>query len=630
MLRIYPDELLVGLIARYHIYSGHSSFKESVRKAFGLEGVRPSVHLPSHLCRLEQQGHFDKSAEALIMENTLFPYYCSFLHPRMAERVKQDMLHDGNLSVYLESGLVASRVPLGLQMVWCPLCVEDDIQTYGEPYLHRVHHIPGVKVCPKHSVKLRSKCPHCDSAPYQRGIQEFPYPLTVCTCGHSLLVPERNNDPLLARLASDSQFILNNTAPWDSLEFLRERYINALYKMDLATPKGSIRQAALYERFMRQFPQAFWTEVGVGAPIKDNEWSWLRELTRKPKKALHPMLHILLIEFLSEDAPRFFSRSRFTPFGRGPWPCLNKAADHHMQNVVEDLTITICSDTRRPVGTFRCNCGFTYSRRGPDRREEDRIRFGRIKEFGHVWENKLQTLISQEGWSLRGLARELGTDPKVITIRLNEQIVPPENLESTVVSQLELRRQRFTSIMYGNPSLSRTQLRHMDNRDYQWLLRHDRQWLEQMLPRPLTNVATNRPRVDWRARDLAMSHVVEKTVQQIIDEREKPVRVTVGRIGRVCGKKSMLEKCLSKLPLTQQVLDDHMETVADFQKRRIRRAVSYLLGQGEPVAEWKVMRLAGLSNPMDQGVQKCLREAVDLACPTQVGNVPRGEFHELD
>lgn len=81
--------------------------------------------------------------------------------------------------------------------------------------------------------------------------------------------------------------------------------------------------------------------------------------------------------------------------------------------VLNDLVITRCSDTKKPVGTFRCECGFVYSRRGPDRYEEDQFKIGRIKEFGQVWEEKLMSLIN-EGRRLRSIARELKCDPMTV------------------------------------------------------------------------------------------------------------------------------------------------------------------------------------------------------------------------
>ncbi len=39
-------------------------------------------------------------------------------------------------------------------LCFCPLCMKQETEQFGEPYWHRLHQIPGVTCCPKHRVKL--------------------------------------------------------------------------------------------------------------------------------------------------------------------------------------------------------------------------------------------------------------------------------------------------------------------------------------------------------------------------------------------------------------------------------------------------------------------------------------------
>ncbi|UTW70797.1 hypothetical protein KHA80_09250 [Anaerobacillus sp. HL2] len=51
-----------------------------------------------------------------------------------------------------------------------------------------------------------------------------------------------------------------------------------------------------------------------------------------------------------------FSTRKIQPFGDGPYYCLNPAAvDHYKQRAVTELVVTICTDTRKPVGHFIVN-----------------------------------------------------------------------------------------------------------------------------------------------------------------------------------------------------------------------------------------------------------------------------------
>ena len=50
-------------------------------------------------------------------------------------------------------GIVNEKTLIG-RYCYCPLCRQSDEKTYGTAYLHRMHHIPGISVCPVHRVPL--------------------------------------------------------------------------------------------------------------------------------------------------------------------------------------------------------------------------------------------------------------------------------------------------------------------------------------------------------------------------------------------------------------------------------------------------------------------------------------------
>ena len=88
----------------------------------------------------------------------------------------------------------------------------------------------------------------------------------------------------------------------------------------------------------------------------------------------------------------------------------------------------------------------------------------------------------------------------------------------------------------------------------------------------------------------------------------KPVRITVGKIGTTIGCKALLEKHLDKLPQTKAYLESVTETVEDFQIRRIKWAIRELDLRGEEIKYWKVLRLAGLGGDLNPRVRKYLEK----------------------
>ena len=63
----------------------------------------------------------------------------------------------------------------------------------------------------------------------------------------------------------------------------------------------------------------------------------------------------------------------YEPFGQGPWLCLNPIAEHYQQAVIYEMDVHIQPRTKLPVGTFRCSCGYIYTRKGPTKAKRTNI-----------------------------------------------------------------------------------------------------------------------------------------------------------------------------------------------------------------------------------------------------------------
>ncbi|WP_254636261.1 TnsD family Tn7-like transposition protein, partial [Lysinibacillus sp. GbtcB16] len=177
--------------------------------------------------------------------------------------------------------------------------------------------------------------------------------------------------------------------------------------------------------------------------INFDETDWLSMIFQRHRKSFHPIRHLLIMIFLGDALRIFFEKGEpYEPFGSGPWCCLNVACKDYMKSVVKNLVITRCYDTKRPVGTFTCHCGFVYSRRGPDTITEDKYKIGRIKDFGDVWKNKLKVLI-RDGGTLTGIAKKLNVDP--ITVKRQATMLELDyswSGESREVAEKKARFQR--------------------------------------------------------------------------------------------------------------------------------------------------------------------------------------------
>ncbi len=219
----------------------------------------------------------------------------------------------------------------------------------------------------------------------------------------------------LYKISKNAYYLLQTDLDNISKEKVLEKYKNLLYEKGLTTSSKRVKQRELYEEFISFYSKDFLEKI-ESSVNNDDEYNWLRVITRNLKRTVHPMRHLLLINFLEDDIEKFFKdiNKQFNPFGKEPWLCLNSAADHYKQNVVTDLKITEDYKIKVPVGTFTCRCGFVYSRKGPDKTEQDKCKIGRIKSFGAVWENKLKVCLKKEKYGLRELASIMKCDPKTV------------------------------------------------------------------------------------------------------------------------------------------------------------------------------------------------------------------------
>jgi hypothetical protein len=361
-------------------------------------------------------------------------------------------------------------------------------------------------------------------------------------------------------------------------------------------------------------------------------------LLRKPKKAIHPLRNILFILFLCDDIETFFKKSINTkkPFGEDPWPCLNPVASHYKENIITCCNISVDYDTREPVGTFMCSCGFIYSRRGPDKGLEDKLKVGRIKAFGGVWESKLRSYLLENKYGLRALSRLMCCDSKTI-VKYSEKLGLAELLNSKQSyvrieethnkddkeNLMDKYKKDIVEMVKEYPDYCRQQIRDKFKKQYIYLYRHDKDWLNNNLPRSILNGeknVNNRYKVDWMKRDKELVQKV-KIIHEELLKLEKPIRITKSLIGKKTGSTALLAYYIDKLPRTRKYIVSIVESVDDFRTRRIDIVCKKLYEDKGVLKKWEIVRAAGLrpnyanrvSERINYNIRKCMGEGMDNA-----------------
>lgn len=145
ILPLLPDEMLYSWLYRLSIANG-IAFKRFVQEFTGRYNymtLEVGCFVPGLLYNI---GYKADSID-FFMESSVFPYYSlSMNRAYQAKYIAGFFTSSFNILGKNEPLINVFRV--------CPECLKEDIERYGQPYLHRAHHIDGVKVCHRHGSLL--------------------------------------------------------------------------------------------------------------------------------------------------------------------------------------------------------------------------------------------------------------------------------------------------------------------------------------------------------------------------------------------------------------------------------------------------------------------------------------------
>lgn len=639
---LFPDELLFSVCSRYAERSDYHSTAATRSDLFRSTRAIPSADFPSRLGILIgvlPPGHC-LTTDRLINDHTLLPLFTPFLSAGRVSRIKIRM--SGPNGGYLHGSLGVNTFPGKLKVFrYCPACVEEDRATYGETYWHRSHHIPGVNLCAAHKIRLRNTDARLR---YSRSSVAFVTAEAALMRADLTTVHERNGSLLTVQgtLADDAAWLLRNPIFAGYQTNHRYHYVHLLYERGYCTYSGVLDRKKLANDFIRYYSRGFLETIKCEV-VTDGREDWLNRLAHGRDRLIHPIHHLLLLQFLGQKPESFLSltdpgtlRSKIgrpvtkrtpriivpffrTPFGAGPWPCLNAVSDHFQQNVV---TVCEVSSTqlhpRRPRGTFRCECGFAYSRVGPDQEIKDRYRLDNYVSFGERWENALREGV-EKGETYIILGKRLRVNHKTMRremIRLGletangrpiapyhkghqlsrscAKLVDHRRLSVKKLTQNRVtKRRKFLKLRNANPELSRNQLHRLCSGVYVWLNTHDRAWLEEHLPEP--HSCTKRRNSIWREKDGALAAAVQVEAERIRALPGRPVMISATSIAHTLEIANVWTKRPEVLPLTCKALQEFSETPDQFAVRRVEWAAAQFQKQGQSPSANRLFVFAGLS-----------------------------------
>ena len=563
----YEDEILYSIINRYHMRSGNISYSDTIKDLYNNRYIKSILDLPTNNESLLHNINRNLGLDLFISKVTLIGYYTAFLGDKEKERIFDMLSNNKAKGVHSLVGASQRISKYDGYMKICPKCYQEEKEQIGEPYLHRIHQIPAVFVCKKHRIPLqRSKVPF--SFYSNRFIQLDQ--IDFIEFNENKII--QDNLQKFISIKEDCEFILNNEVSNKEIEWFSNQYKNRLRQLNLCTPKGVVNINQVKSRFVDFYGKDMLSLFELDT-FNEYGTNWIKYIIRNKKYVLNPLKHIMFIKFLGIGIRDIFNKKiEYKPFGDGPWPCMNKICDNYRKKVIDDVEISYNSKKKSPVGKFKCDCGYTYSRVGPDKSEEDLYRIGKVIEMGSLWEDRLEGLIIRKA-SLNYIERALETSQRTIkkyAIRLGYTdyvkkrckvgkitILEEKKAKKELDKKLKINEYRETwlNLRTENPKYTITKLREMNIAAQDYLYRHDREWLYKNYPEKSKRTEANQL-VNWKKRDLDILEKVKVAVVEIENEIGRPKKITITWIAKKIKMESLLLNNIDRLPKTKEFINE--------------------------------------------------------------------------
>lgn len=414
----YPDEIFYGILARYSTRMNYSYKSTLAAELFGRDGTTGAFDLPNGLRHLvgNLMPHPRLTVGNFIINHTTLNFYRPFMSALRFNNLQTEIEIGTDKSIFLRPGHKAIFTGRPAFLRYCPVCVIEDRNIHGEAYWHRIHQLPGMTVCCTHHVWLEPSTVKTTNTATSPSIE------LVCAEDVLANVVARQadtSDDIASRLlilGEDLTWVLSHADQHLESETLRQSLIYALRKADLASYRGRTRPAEILQHFNEHCLPEVQELVGCNQDAS----VWIKNMLYEKDATLSPIHFLLLIRSLGYSARSLFELADTDkPFGPGPWPCLNPACSNFGKLSIHSHIVSY-NAYGEPRGTFACECGFVYTRVGPDSVPEDTNKYDSINARGQEWENRLRTLWADETVQLRDIERELKTSAKVAKALLRD------------------------------------------------------------------------------------------------------------------------------------------------------------------------------------------------------------------
>ncbi|UQZ33639.1 hypothetical protein C2I18_08850 [Paenibacillus sp. PK3_47] len=547
----FPDEDFRSIIFRYHLRSANADFSESKFELFGINSYKQTVFprkLNYLIDKLPIGNTFSK--DSLLYQHTWYGLYQVFYMPERINRTLKIISGESyNQNVFDGFSQSTTQSVLSKEIKYCPLCVSEDEEIYGELYVHRGHQVDFLKSCPKHNVLLVTECPECreDYANASSGVL---LKTKYCDCGSALKVVKVNDADEIVRF----QYQLFN-----DLVLLRERYmevsvdvlyhqlIEFLYKGRYIGLKNNFYKKKMIADFIDYYSANTLEKVNISVDEISTTY-FFAQLFKRESLSNFISFYLLLIRFFASSLEIIFlDREGISSpifYGNGPWACKNNRCKNYNIPLIRKCVrkIGYSADVYRlKYSCHKCGCSTMF--RGSNGID---YKITTYKDNNLIPEIEIGNLRPQERNKEKDIARLNDTRDKMVSI-----------LKKGLENRKKIRNENIAV--------------------YEWLIKHDREWLQARLP----EINKKARKIDFAQLDKELLIKIKNVAKDI--DPNYPFRITkqtVCNLLETTDRNRLKTYRAPLLPLSYQEIEQYIESRKDFLIRSIPRFYRKLVSRG--------------------------------------------------
>lgn len=416
----YPDEDFRSIIYRYQVRSGNRNLRGTSKELFGTSNMTYG-HIPRRMKYfIEHLPYNHKYSIDYFLENhTFLPFFKSFIAMEDFKRYI-DNIYEGNLNhTHRPKNIlgVNRNLLLSQSIRYCPDCMEEDYEKFGESYVHLNHQIKIINICTVHKVRLMEKCQVCQEEFSMRNLNLTPN----CSKGHKLAKQLNDtlmeNEELGREVLGEISYIKDNCKDL-SPSIINFKLISILGNQGYIHSNGTVNKRKVIQDVFCEYTDVDLANIGIDKKKMLTRESIKKFLTDK-HISNYPVFYLLIVNHYFGSFKKMIEYSKTysvkIPFGTGPWECVNNLCEGYKKKLILSRKLHRFKVDNKINGTFYCNlCGFVYSRvfKDSDAQELNKKNIS-IKKNGWLWEQEVIRLYV-EGKTITYIGKYVNSSSKTV------------------------------------------------------------------------------------------------------------------------------------------------------------------------------------------------------------------------